>query len=555
MLVNRSSLKEISVKRTPLTPPGRMATGLALTAAAILLLAACTTPAYDTILQGGRVVDGTGAPTRQADVAILDGRIAAIGDLAGAAAATTLDVSGLYVAPGFIDTHSHAGPGLATAELSHGEPLLAMGLTTVVINPDGGGPVDLVEQRAALEEDGLGVNAAQLISHGSIRRQVLSMDERAPTDDEFVRMRALVRAAMEAGAWGLSSGTFYAPGSYSENSELIELGRVAGEFDGIYTSHIRDESNYTIGVVAAVEEVIDVARQAGITGVVTHIKALGPPVWGSSAAIVERIEAARAEGLSVYADQYPYLASATGLSAALLPRWSQAGGSEAFAERVADSDTRARIREAMVENLARRGGADRIQFRRFTTDPSIEGRLLSDLATERDADPIDLALELILQGGPSIVSFNMSEEDLLTLMTREWTMTSSDGGLPQFGVGVPHPRSYGAFARKIGKFVFEDGVMSLEAAVRSMTALPADVMGLEDRGRIEEGMVADLVVFSDYFKDNATFTEPHQLSSGVVHLFVGGEAAVSNSSFTGARAGRVLVREGNNERYERRSLY
>ncbi len=555
MLVNRSSLKEISVKRTPLTPPGRVATGLALTAAATLLLAACTTPTYDTILQGGRVVDGTGAPTRQADVAILDGRIAAIGDLAGAAAATTLDVSGLYVAPGFIDTHSHAGPGLATAELSHGEPLLAMGLTTVVINPDGGGPVDLVEQRAALEADGLGVNAAQLISHGSIRRQVLSMDDRAPTDDEFVRMRALVRAAMEVGAWGLSSGTFYAPGSYSENSELIELGRVAGEFDGIYTSHIRDESNYTIGVVAAVEEVIDVARQAGITGVVTHIKALGPPVWGSSAAIVERIEAARAEGLSVYADQYPYLASATGLSAALLPRWSQAGGSEAFAERVADPDTRARIREAMVENLARRGGADRIQFRRFTTDPSIEGRLLSDLATERDADPIDLALELILQGGPSIVSFNMSEGDLLTLMTREWTMTSSDGGLPQFGVGVPHPRSYGAFARKIGKFVFEDGVMSLEAAVRSMTALPADVMGMEDRGRIEEGMVADLVVFSDYFKDNATFTEPHQLSSGVVHLFVGGEAAVSTSSFTGARAGRVLVREGNNERYERRSLY
>ena len=543
------------MKRTPLTPPGRVATGLALTAAATLLLAACTTPTYDTILQGGRVVDGTGAPTRQADVAILDGRIAAIGDLAGAAAATTLDVSGLYVAPGFIDTHSHAGPGLATAELSHGEPLLAMGLTTVVINPDGGGPVDLVEQRAALEADGLGVNAAQLISHGSIRRQVLSMDDRAPTDDEFVRMRALVRAAMEVGAWGLSSGTFYAPGSYSENSELIELGRVAGEFDGIYTSHIRDESNYTIGVVAAVEEVIDVARQAGITGVVTHIKALGPPVWGSSAAIVERIEAARAEGLSVYADQYPYLASATGLSAALLPRWSQAGGSEAFAERVADPDTRARIREAMVENLARRGGADRIQFRRFTTDPSIEGRLLSDLATERDADPIDLALELILQGGPSIVSFNMSEEDLLTLMNQEWTMTSSDGGLPQFGVGVPHPRSYGAFARKIGKFVFEDGVMSLEAAVRSMTALPADVMGLEDRGRIEEGMVADLVVFSDYFKDNATFTEPHQLSSGVVHLFVGGEAAVSNSSFTGARAGRVLVREGNNERYERRSLY
>lgn len=506
------------------------------------ILAACSPAPYDLVLQGGRVVDGTGSPPVVADVGVRNGLVAGVGDLSDAAAGTVLDVTGLYVAPGFIDTHSHAGPGLAMEELSHAEPLLAQGLTTVVVNPDGGGPVDLVEQHAGLEEEGLGVNVAQLVGHGSVRDRVMASDDRAPTEAELDEMRALVRAGMEAGAWGLSSGTFYTPGSYSENSELIELAHVAAEYGGIYTSHIRDESNYTIGVLAAVEEVIDVSRQSGITGVVTHIKALGPPVWGSAAAMVERIEAARAEGLSVYADQYPYLASATGLSAALLPRWSQAGGSAAFAERVADPDTHARIREAMVENLARRGGADRIQFRRFEEDPSIEGRLLSEIAADRGADPIDVALELILQGGPSIVSFNMSEEDLLTLMTREWTMTSSDGGLPLFGVGVPHPRSYGAFARKIGVFVFQDAVMSLEAAVRSMTALPAEVMGMEDRGRIEEGMVADLVVFSDYFKDNATFTEPHQLSSGVVHLFVGGEAAILNSAFTGARAGQVLVK-------------
>ncbi|MCY3677566.1 MAG: amidohydrolase family protein [Gemmatimonadetes bacterium] len=509
---------------------------------AVPILAACSPAPYDIVLQGGRVVDGTGSPLVVADVGVRNGLVAGVGDLSNATAGTILDVTGLYVAPGFIDTHSHSGPGLATEELSHAEPLLAQGLTTVVVNPDGGGPVDLVEQRADLEEEGLGVNVVQLVGHGSVRGRVMASDDRAPTADELDEMRALVRAGMEAGAWGLSSGTFYTPGSYSENSELIELARVAAEYGGIYTSHIRDESNYTIGVLAAVEEVIDVSRQSGITGVVTHIKALGPPVWGTAAAMVDRIEAARAEGLSVYADQYPYLASATGLSAALLPRWSQAGGSTAFAERVADPETNMRIREAMVENLARRGGADRIQFRRFEADPAIEGRLLSDLATERDADPIDVALELILQGGPSIVSFNMSEEDLLTLMTREWTMTSSDGGLPLFGVGVPHPRSYGAFARKIGVFVFQDRVMSLEAAVRSMTALPAEVMGMEDRGRIEEGLVADLVVFSDYFKDNATFTEPHQLSSGVVHLFVGGEAAILNSAFTGARAGQVLVK-------------
>ena len=508
----------------------------------LLPVAACAPEPYDTILQGGRVLDGTGSPALEADVAIRDGLIAAVGDLDGAAAGTILDVTGLYVSPGFIDTHSHAGPGLATEELSHGEPLLAQGLTTVVVNPDGGGPVDLAAQRTELEQHGLGVNVAQLVGHGSVRRQVLSSDDRAPTDSELDEMRGLVRGAMETGAWGLSSGTFYAPGSFAENAELIELARVAAEFGGIYTSHIRDESNYTIGVVAAVEEVIDVSRRTGITGVVTHIKALGPPVWGSSEAIAERIDAARAEGLPVFADQYPYLASSTGLSSALLPRWSQAGGSDALAERVADPDTRARIREAMVENLARRGGADRIQFRRFAEDPSIEGRLLSDVAAERGEDPVDTALELIIQGGPSIVSFNMSEEDLLRFMTREWTMTSSDGGLPRFGVGVPHPRSYGAFPRKIGKYVFEEGVMTLEAAIRTMTSLPADVMGMEDRGRIEEGMVADLVVFSEHFRDNATFTDPHQLSAGVVHLFVAGEAAIRDAGFTGARAGRVLVK-------------
>ena len=513
---------------------------LSLPLAGLVFLSACLSPTYDVILRGGQILDGTGGPAVVGDLAIMGGEIVAVGDLGAARAPTELDVSGLYVAPGFVDIHSHAGPGLATEGLSHGQPLLAQGLTTVLVNPDGGGPVDMAAQRAELEADGLGVNVAQFIPHGSIRRTVIGMEDRAPTDDELAEMQQLVRSGMEEGAWGLSSGTFYTPGSYSENSELVALGQVVAEFDGIYASHIRDESSYTIGVVAAVDEVIEVGRMAGIPAVVTHIKALGPPVWGTSSTIVENIEAARAEGVEVFADQYPYLASATGLGAALLPRWSQVGGSDSLMARFDDPPTFARIREAMVENLARRGGADRIQFRRFRPDPSIEGRLLSDLAEERGMDPLDVATELLRQGGASIVSFNMSDDDVRTFMVQDWTMTSSDGDLPELGVGVPHPRSYGAFARKIAHYVFQEGVVSLEAAVRSMTALPAEVLGMGDRGTLEAGRVADVVVFSSDFRDNATFTEPHQLSTGVVHLFVNGRAAIRDSEFTGTLAGQVL---------------
>ena len=232
---------------------------------------------YDVVIRNGRILDGTGNPWFQGDVAIQGERIVAVGDLSGALGRREIDATGLFVAPGFIDSHSHAGSGLATAGLSHGGPLLAQGLTTVIINPDGGGAVDLARQRTQLLEHGLGVNVAQLVPHGSIRREILGSGDRAPSAAEMEQMRGAVRQGMEDGAFGLSSGTFYAPGSYSEPGEIVELAKVVAEFGGAYTSHIRDESNYTVGVVAAVEEVIDVARQAGIPGVITHIKALGPP--------------------------------------------------------------------------------------------------------------------------------------------------------------------------------------------------------------------------------------------------------------------------------------
>jgi N-acyl-D-amino-acid deacylase len=487
------------------------------------------------------VLDGTGTPWYRADVGIRGDRIAAVGRLEGARAPRTIDAAGLYLAPGFIDLHSHSASGLAEEDLSVAQPLLAQGITLVFINPDGGGAADLADQERDLLEHGLGVNVAQYIGHGSVRREVLGMEDRAPDEAELDRMRDMVRQAMEHGAVGLSSGLFYAPGSYAELSEVVELARVAAEFGGIYSSHIRDESNYTIGVVASVEEVIHVAREAGLPGKVTHIKSLGPPVWGTSAEVVDLIERAREEDVEMWADQYPYEASSTGLAAALVPRWAQAGGQEELDRRLDDPDTRERIRSEMEENLARRGGADRLQFSRYSDDPSIEGMTLAALAAERGLDPVEMAMDLVRGGGPGVVSFNMHPDDIHRYMRQPWTATASDGGLPRMGEGAPHPRAYGAFPRKIRTYVLEDGVVDLPTAIRSMTALPAAITRLHDRGIIRPGAYADLVVFDlERLRDHATFENPHQLSEGMVHVLVNGELVIHDERFTGTLPGLMV---------------
>lgn len=530
-----------------MTTPWSHAVGRVLALAMVVAVSAGIGPVSaqetTTLIRNGRVLDGSGNPWIRADVLIRGDRIEAIGSIGAVQADEVVDASGLYVAPGFIDTHSHAGPGLASEELSHGEPLLAMGLTTVFINPDGGGPVDLAVQRAALLEHGLGVNAAQLVPHGSVRGEVIGSADRAATPAELGRMRNLVRSGMEAGAWGLSSGTFYSPGSFAPPVEIQELAKVVAEYGGAYTSHIRDESTYSVGLIAAVDEVIDVGRAAGIPVVLTHVKALGPFVWGYGEAIVKRVERARADGIQVFADQYPYTASATSLQAALLPRWAEAGGRDSLLARMDDPPTMRRIREGMIEGLARRGGADRIQFRRYGPDPSIEGRLLGDLARERSQDPVDTAIDLIRGGGVSIVSYNMDEDDVVTLMVQPWTMTSSDGDLVPMGSGVPHPRSYAAFTRKIEKYARDDGVVPLSQAIRSMTSLPALVYDMPDRGILREGAAADVVVFDlARMREVATYTDPHHYSEGMVHVFVNGVAAIHDGAFTGERGGRVLLK-------------
>lgn len=513
-------------------------------AALILAAAGCAEIPYDVVVRNGLVVDGTGSEPFSADVGIREDRIATVGNLDGAEALRVIDASGLVVAPGFIDLHSHAGGGLASEELSEARALLAQGITTAAINPDGGGPIDMVEQREQLLEHGLGVNALQLVPHASIRTEAMGGSfDREPTPEEMDEMLRLVREGMEAGAFGLSTGLFYTPGNFATTEEIVELARVVAEYDGVHTSHIRDEADYSIGVVGAVQEIIDISRESGAAGIVSHVKALGPNVWGQSEEIVARIQAARDEGVEVWADQYPYAASATGFTAALVPAWARDGGGETMRERMRDPATAPRIRREMAENLARRGGADRIMFR---GSAELAGRTLAELAEEDGRDPLSTAFEMIRDGtSPGIISFNMHEDDIERLMRQPWTLTSTDGSLPTFGEGTPHPRAYGAFPRKLREYVVERRVLDLPEAIRSMTRASAEAFRITDRGELRPGAYADVVVFDlEAVADRADFMEPHQYSEGMEYVLVNGEFTVDGGEFTGALAGRVLNRVG-----------
>ncbi len=522
----------------PIRRPAVLAVVLLLATAASIGLRAQTR--FDLLIRGGQVVDGLGGPPVRADVGVTGDRIRAVGDLGAATAATVIDATGRFVTAGFIDVHSHAGPGLATAALREGRPVLAQGITTVLVNPDGGGPVDLVAQRAAYERGGIGPNVGLMVPHGSVRNAVLAMSDRDPSPADQARMNALVRDGMRAGAFGLSSGLYYAPGSYSKTAEVVAMAKEVAPFRGSYSSHIRDEADYGVGVVAAVDEVITIAEQAGITGVVTHMKALGPASWGLSKTLVAHIEAARSRGVQVFADQYPYEASGTGIVGALVPRWAQVGGREVLTRRIT-GELRGKVRDEVKANLARRGGADTFLVSEYAPDTSIEGKRLSDLAKAAGLAPEEYALTLLEKGDAGLVSFNMSEDDIALIMRQPWTMTCTDGDLQPMTEGKPHPRAYGAFPRKLQRYVRERGVVALPFAIRSMTALAADVFGLKDRGVVRPGAYADLLVFDlAQVREASTYEQPHQLAEGLDTIVVNGRVARDRGRFNGALAGRVL---------------
>ncbi|HEV3061345.1 MAG TPA: amidohydrolase family protein [Vicinamibacterales bacterium] len=530
----------------------RLATPATLAIWALLAVPAATQPPrYDILIRGGRVLDGSGNPWRAADIGIRAGRIVDVGRLT-TAATRVIDATGLTVSPGFIDVHSHAGNGLAGA-LKDARQLLAQGITTAILNPDGGGPTDLRTQRAGFEQRGVGANVALYVPHGSIRRDVIGMADRDPTAAELTRMETIARRGMEAGGIGLSSGLYYAPGSYAKTDEVIALAKIVGEMGGVYESHIRDEADYSVGVVAAVEEVIRIAEEGHIPGVVAHMKALGPASWGLSMALVERITQARERGVEVYADQYPYEASGTSIVGALVPRWAEVGGRTELLRRIQGPD-HDRLALDMRRNLNRRGGAATLVISMYRPDPPLEGQSLAAVARSMNQPPEEAAMALLvksLEAGPdggdaSLVSFNMSERDIELIMRQPFTMTCTDGDLVPFGQGKPHPRGNGAFARKLREYVHDRGVIDLPFAVRSMTSLPASVYGMKDRGVLRPGAWADILIFDPAaVRDTATYQEPHQLAEGIEYVLVNGVIAKERSAYTGTLSGKVVAPERN----------
>lgn len=502
-----------------------------------LILTHCSS-SYDVVISGGTIYDGTGETPYRADIGIKDGTIKTIGKIEKSSA-KQIYAEGFFIAPGFIDIHTHCDRDLPITQRRHAENYLTQGVTTVVTGNCGGGTYRVREFFNKLDSLGIGPNVIHLVGHGTVRRAVMGQEAREPTPEELERMKAFLAQGMEGGAVGFSTGLFYAPGSYAKTEEIIELAKQVKAYKGIYASHIRDESNYTIGLLASIREAITIGEQANIPVQISHIKALGKPVWGASVAVCNLIEEARERGVKVYADQYPYIASSTGLSAATIPRWVQAGGK--MSDRFNDPKLLPRIKREMAENIERRGGPESLVITSYPKNRNFDGKNLLEISKLMKKPAVETAIDLVLNGGPSVISFNMQESDLEHFMKKSYVMTGSDGHVVVPDNSFPHPRSYGAFTRKIHKYVIEKNVITMEQAIRAATSLPAHMLGLKDRGKLEEGYTADILVFDpNRIEDKATFTEPHQYSVGIQFLLINGMVVIEEGNYNGMLAGKTI---------------
>lgn len=508
--------------------------------ALLILLFACQSPDYEIIIKGGTIYDGSSSDPFIGDIGIKSGKILTIGDLSGASAEKIINAEGLAVAPGFIDMHTHLEPIM---EMPLAESLVRQGVTLALGGPDGGGPWPFGEYLDSLSKMNLGINVAYLVGHNTLRKEVMGMEDREPSAEELELLKSYVRSAMEEGAFGISTGLKYLPGTFSKLDEIIALSKVSGEMGGIYTSHLREEG---LGLIDAVQEAMVISREANIPVVLTHHKAIGVSMWGASTKTLALVDSARNAGLDIMMDQYPYAASHTGISV-LIPSWALEG--DKFAERVLDPDLRDSIKAGIVFNIVNdRGGSDlrRIQFSRVEWDKELEGKTMHDWAIREGMEPTvengaELTIRAQLNGGTGTIYHAMDEKDVENIMRHPMTMIGSDGRLSQPGDGHPHPRAYGTFPRVLGLYVREKKVLTPQVAIHKMTGLSAARLGLKDRGLLKEGYIADLTIFDpETIIDKSTFTDPHQYPEGIPYVLIGGKFAVENGVFLKAPIGKVI---------------
>lgn len=525
---------------------------------------------HDILIRGAIIHDGTGSRPFVGDLAIDGDRIVAIGELDDRSGRREIAADGSIVAPGFIDLHSHTDRGLWRPGPQVALNVLTQGITTVVVGqdgrsawPSGGSAASTI---ARWEGEGLTANVVLLIGFGSVRRAVLGLTDRPATAVERQRMRTRVREAMEQGALGISTGLGYVPDRFASTDELAAVIRAAGERGGIHISHLRDQGDR---LLESVGELIEIAERTGATSVATHFKAVRRPNYGKSRAALALIREARTRGLRIYADQYPYTTSSNGIAVSFLPgrvrlelardpsirRLLRASLPDSLGPRisrelsagrrdetsVSGSSSHRRLRELIRQRVDYLGGPDTYVVERISV-PGLSGHTLTEVARALELPVEETAILLDLLDA-QVTQFHIAELDLLEIMRQPFTATSSDGTAPRFGFGVVHPRSYGAFPRKLRHYAIDGEALSLEAAIRSMTALPAEILGLTDRGTLRPGQRADIVILDpDRIRDRATYARPHRHSEGVLHLLVNGVPVLEDGRFTGAFPGRVLTR-------------
>ncbi|MBL0740184.1 N-acyl-D-amino-acid deacylase family protein [Chryseolinea lacunae] len=497
---------------------------------------------YDLVLINGKILDGSGNSWFYGDVAIRNGKIVAVGKIVSPDARKVLDVKGLIVAPGFVDVHTHIeGNDLKVPMAGN---FVFDGVTSVVTGNCGSSNTALDHYFMQLDSVKTSVNVATLVGHNSVRRAVMGDAQRDPSADEQKQMEALVAKAMRDGAVGFSTGLIYVPGTYSKTPEVIGLAKAAAQYNGVYASHIRDEGDH---VTEAIEEAINIGRQANMPVEISHFKVTYKPNWGKSVNTLAQVEKARRDGIDVTIDQYPYVASSTTLNT-VLPSWAFSGGDDSLQYRLKTPAIRAKIKTEMLETLKRKllKSYSYAVVARYGADTTVNGKTISEVNVlkgrkPKAADEAETILEMVAKGSAQMVYFSMNESDLKNIMQYPYNMFASDAGIARFGSGVPHPRAYGTNARVLGQYVRELHVITLEEAVRRMTSLPAQKFQLRDRGMIREGLAADIVVFDEKtVGDKSTFSQPHSFSTGFRHVIVNGQLVIEDGKHNGTRSGVVL---------------